>query len=108
MQEAEKLGQGSVLCEILGSCASILTERTALNFLQLLSGTILTYHYAKALEGSKTRLPDTRKTIPGLRRAQNMPQWRGTNHRMGLYDAILIKENISHRFIEQRLQRHAF
>tara|TARA_A100001015_G_scaffold318582_1_gene438893 strand:- start:2634 stop:3476 length:843 start_codon:yes stop_codon:yes gene_type:complete len=96
-QEGDFVDQGSVICEIKGPCASILTaERTALNFLQLLSGTAtLTWHYVKALEGGSTRLLDTRKTIPGLRLAQKYAVrcGGGINHRIGLYDAILIKEN---------------
>ncbi|MBF8270021.1 MAG: nicotinate-nucleotide pyrophosphorylase, partial [Gammaproteobacteria bacterium] len=71
-------------------------ERTALNFLQLLSGTAtVTNAYVSMLEGMKTRLLDTRKTIPGLRSAQKyaVTCGGGKNHRMGLYDAILIKEN---------------
>jgi nicotinate-nucleotide pyrophosphorylase (carboxylating) len=85
------------LCTITGLTRSILTgERTALNFLQLLSGTAtLTRKYVDLIAGTQTRLLDTRKTIPGLRTAQKyaVACGGGTNHRMGLYDAILIKEN---------------
>ncbi len=87
-------------CELLrlsGPARSLLSgERTALNFLQLLSGTATTvYQTLAALSGTHTRLLDTRKTIPGLRLAQKYAVRcaGGTNHRMGLYDAFLIKEN---------------
>lgn len=80
-----------------GNARSILTaERTALNFLQLLSGTATrTREYAKHLTGSSARLLDTRKTIPGLRLAQKyaVHTGGGVNHRIGLFDAFLIKEN---------------
>jgi nicotinate-nucleotide pyrophosphorylase (carboxylating) len=80
-----------------GPARALLTaERTALNFLQLLSGTATAAHtYAVLLEGTKSRLLDTRKTIPGLRTAQKyaVRVGGGHNHRMGLFDAILIKEN---------------
>lgn len=85
------------LCEINGYARSILTaERTALNFLQTLSGTATTtYLFLQKLKGSQTRLLDTRKTIPGLRLAQKyaVKCAGATNHRLGLYDAYLIKEN---------------
>ncbi len=90
-------GAGETLCEIEGDARSILTaERTALNFLQLLSGTAtLAARYAEAVDGTGARVLDTRKTIPGLRVAQKYAVRCGgcNNHRMGLYDAILIKEN---------------
>ncbi len=85
------------LCTIRGVARHVLTgERTALNFLQTLAATAtVTYHYAKKLEGTKTRLLDTRKTLPGLRLAQKYAVrcGGGVNHRLGLYDAFLIKEN---------------
>lgn len=85
------------LCKIKGPARSILTaERTALNFLQTLSGTAtLTKKFADKLKGTKTKLLDTRKTLPGLRLAQKQAVkfGGGNNHRFGLYDAILIKEN---------------
>ncbi len=85
------------LCRIKGNARTILTaERCALNFLQTLSGTATkTHHYLEELKGKKTRLLDTRKTIPGLRVAQKyaVACAGGVNHRMGLYDAFLIKEN---------------
>lgn len=86
-----------VLCVVQGPARSVLTgERSALNFLQSLSGTAtLTRRYADALAGTQTKLLDTRKTIPGLRAAQKYAVrcGGGQNHRMGLYDAVLIKEN---------------
>lgn len=87
----------TVLCELSGNARALLTgERVALNFLQTLSGTAtLTSHYVKELVGSKTQLLDTRKTLPGLRSAQKyaVTCGGGTNHRIGLFDAFLIKEN---------------
>ncbi|NNM51726.1 MAG: carboxylating nicotinate-nucleotide diphosphorylase [Pseudomonadales bacterium] len=83
--------------QLQGKARSLLTgERTALNFLQLLSGTATVVHrYVQELEGTSARLLDTRKTIPGLRWAQKyaVTCGGGKNHRMGLYDAFLIKEN---------------
>jgi len=88
---------GQVLCRVAGPARALLTgERTALNFLQLLSGTATGAHeYAQLLEGTPCRLLDTRKTIPGLRSAQKyaVRVGGGQNHRIGLYDGILIKEN---------------
>lgn len=88
---------GSVLVNLQGNARSLLTgERTALNFLQMLSGTATTTHqYVKCLAGSRTKLLDTRKTIPGFRLAQKyaVTCGLGTNHRIGLFDAYLIKEN---------------
>ena len=85
------------ICTLSGSTRALLTgERTALNFLQTLSGTAtLAKQYADAVAGTGTRILDTRKTIPGLRLAQKYAVTCGGcyNHRMGLYDAILIKEN---------------
>ncbi|CUA86777.1 carboxylating nicotinate-nucleotide diphosphorylase [Pseudidiomarina woesei] len=87
----------SLLCELEGPARVILTgERTALNFLQTLSGVATTTaYYVRHLEGSDTRLLDTRKTIPGLRTALKYAVvcGGGFNHRIGLYDAYLIKEN---------------
>ncbi|GIU02912.1 carboxylating nicotinate-nucleotide diphosphorylase [Shewanella morhuae] len=86
-----------LLCELSGPARIILTgERTAMNFIQTLSGVAtLTKHYVDKLAGTHTRLLDTRKTIPGLRTAQKyaVTCGGGKNHRMGLYDAFLIKEN---------------
>ncbi len=76
--------------------ALLIGERTALNFLQLLSGTAtLAHQYARTVAGTNCRILDTRKTIPGLRVAQKYAVRVGgaSNHRIGLYDAVLIKEN---------------
>ncbi|AXR07475.1 carboxylating nicotinate-nucleotide diphosphorylase [Salinimonas sediminis] len=87
----------TTLVSLQGNARSILTaERTALNFLQTLSGTAtVTAYYASLLAGSPTRILDTRKTLPGLRLAQKyaVSCGGGTNHRIGLFDAYLIKEN---------------
>lgn len=97
VHDGDKVTANTVLCEISGPAAILLTgERTALNFLQTLSGTATTTaRYVALLAGSKTRLLDTRKTLPGLRLAQKyaVACGGGKNHRMGLYDAFLIKEN---------------
>jgi len=86
-----------VICKLVGPAHTLLTgERTALNFLQTLSATATTTaRYVKAIDASKTRILDTRKTIPGLRLAQKyaVTCGGGMNHRVGLFDAILIKEN---------------
>lgn len=85
------------VCTLQGPAHALLTgERTALNFLQLLSGTAtLARRYADSVKGFDVRLLDTRKTIPGLRTAQKYAVRCGgcDNHRMGLYDAIMLKEN---------------
>ena len=86
-----------VLCELESDARALLTgERTALNFLQLLSGVATqTRRYVDAVAGTSARIYDTRKTLPGLRGAQKyaVAVGGGANHRMGLYDAVLIKEN---------------
>ena len=86
-----------VICKIVGPARALLTgERTALNFLQTLSSTATTTaDFAKAGEGTSAKVLDTRKTIPGLRLAQKyaVTCGGGVNHRVGLFDAILIKEN---------------
>ncbi|MCK8046171.1 carboxylating nicotinate-nucleotide diphosphorylase [Shewanella sp. 1CM18E] len=86
-----------LLCELEGPARAILTgERTAMNFIQTLSGVAtLTKLYVDKLAGTHTRLLDTRKTIPGLRTAQKyaVTCGGGQNHRIGLFDAFLIKEN---------------
>jgi nicotinate-nucleotide pyrophosphorylase (carboxylating) len=98
--DGELLSADTLLFELEGSARSLLTgERTALNFLQLLSGTATRCrHYASLVEGTGVRLLDTRKTIPGLRRAQKYAVTCGAcyNHRIGLFDAYLIKENHIH------------
>ena len=95
--DGDAIHAGQSVCQIEGSTRTILTgERSALNFLQLLSGTAtITHDYVRLLASSKTHLLDTRKTIPGLRSAQKyaVSCGGGSNHRMGLFDAILIKEN---------------
>ncbi|KZN28906.1 nicotinate-nucleotide pyrophosphorylase [Pseudoalteromonas luteoviolacea S2607] len=95
--DGDKLSANSRIFEAKGSARAILTaERTALNFVQTLSGTATTTaHYVKALENSNTQLLDTRKTIPGLRALQKyaVSCGGGKNHRIGLFDAFLIKEN---------------
>ncbi len=97
VSEGDWLDTEASLCRIHGAASRILTaERTALNFLQTLSATATqTYRYAQKLQGTQTRLLDTRKTLPGLRVAQKYAVrcGGGVNHRMGLYDAFLIKEN---------------
>jgi nicotinate-nucleotide pyrophosphorylase (carboxylating) len=89
--------EGGPVLALTGSARAILTaERTALNFLARLSGVAtLTARYVRALDGSKARILDTRKTTPGLRALEKaaVAAGGGTNHRTGLYDAILIKEN---------------
>ncbi|MGB5410218.1 MAG: carboxylating nicotinate-nucleotide diphosphorylase [Woeseiaceae bacterium] len=86
-----------IVCKLVGSARSLLTgERTALNFLQTLSATAtVTRAYVDAVDGTGTRILDTRKTLPGLRKAQKyaVTCGGGQNHREGLFDAILIKEN---------------
>ena len=96
-EEGANVGVGDSIASITGNARAILSgERTALNFLQTLSGTAtIVRKYLTALEGTKTKLLDTRKTLPGLREAQKyaVKVAGGTNHRRGLYDAYLIKEN---------------
>ena len=96
-QDGDTVKAGASLCVMSGGARSLLTaERTALNFLQLLSATAtVTAHYVKAVQGTQCRILDTRKTIPGLRLAQKyaVKCGGGHNHRVGLFDAILIKEN---------------
>lgn len=95
--DGDSLAAGAALCRLDGPARALLTgERTALNFLQMLSGTATaTARYVEAVAGTKARILDTRKTIPGLRLAQKYAVrcGGGVNHRMGLFDAILIKEN---------------
>ncbi|MHB8346774.1 MAG: carboxylating nicotinate-nucleotide diphosphorylase [Acidiferrobacterales bacterium] len=95
--DGDRVELNQVLCQLHGRARPILSgERTALNFLQLLSGTAtLTRHFVDAIQGTDARILDTRKTIPGLRFAQKYAVrcGGGSNHRMGLYDAVLIKEN---------------
>ena len=99
-RDGERIAAGQVLCTLAGPARALLTgERTALNFLQMLCGTAtLTRRYVEAVRGTRAIILDTRKTLPGLRRAQKyaVACGGGQNHRMGLYDAILIKENHLH------------
>lgn len=95
--DGDRVSAGQRLLTLTGSARSILTgERTALNFMQLLSGTAtVSRRYADQVAGQPLTLLDTRKTIPGLREAQKYAVRCGgcQNHRMGLFDAFLIKEN---------------
>ncbi len=95
--DGDVIAPGQVLCEIAADTRALLTaERSALNFLQLLSGTAtMTRLYVEAVAGTGAKIVDTRKTLPGLRLAQKYAVrcGGGTNHRLGLYDGILIKEN---------------
>lgn len=97
VEDGDKVERDQVLFRLQGSARSLLTgERAALNFLQTLSGTAtLSHEYAQRVAGTPVRLLDTRKTIPGLRLAQKYAVSCGGcfNHRIGLYDAFLIKEN---------------
>ena len=97
VDEGARAKANDVLCSLTGPARTILTgERSALNFLQLLSGTATaTRQYVDAVAGTNCRILDTRKTLPGLRTAQKYATRVGgaQNHRMGLYDAVLIKEN---------------
>ena len=96
-RDGDPIAAGSVLCHVYGRAQTMVTaERSALNFLQLLSGTATaTSRYVQALAGTRTRLLDTRKTLPGLRLAQKYAVrcGGGLNHRIGLYDGVLVKEN---------------
>jgi nicotinate-nucleotide pyrophosphorylase (carboxylating) len=96
-KEGDQVQAGALLLELSGMARSLLTaERTALNFLQLLCGTATrTNSYVQIVEGTRATLLDTRKTIPGLRLAQKYAVKTGgaENHRIGLFDAFLIKEN---------------
>ncbi|MFC4822476.1 carboxylating nicotinate-nucleotide diphosphorylase [Dokdonella ginsengisoli] len=95
--DGERVAAGAVLCQIEGAARTLVTgERTALNFLQTLSGTATaTATYVDAARGTRTTVLDTRKTLPGLRAAQKYAVriGGGRNHRIGLFDAVLIKEN---------------
>ncbi|UCC14390.1 MAG: carboxylating nicotinate-nucleotide diphosphorylase [Gammaproteobacteria bacterium] len=97
VEEGQTVDADTVLCTLEGTARGLLTgERTALNFMQLLSGTAtIARRYANAVADSGCQVLDTRKTIPGLRAAQKYAAAVGgvTNHRTGLFDGILIKEN---------------
>ena len=93
--DGDDIVTGSSVCELEGNARAMLTaERTGLNFLQLLSGVATrTRLFVRAVEGARAKILDTRKTLPGLRVAQKyaVRTGSGTNHRIGLYDGILIK-----------------
>ena len=95
--DGERITAGQTLFEIAGTARAVLSgERTALNFLQLLSGTASAARaYVDAVAGTRCRILDTRKTLPGLRTAQKYAVRCGgaDNHRLGLFDRVLIKEN---------------
>ena len=97
VREGDFVAAGTTLCVIRGRSRALLTaERCALNFLQLLSSVAtVTRQYVDAVKGTRAAILDTRKTLPGLRVAQKyaVTTGGGQNHRMGLWDAILIKEN---------------
>jgi len=96
-RDGQKIGPGQVVARLYGAASSILTaERTALNFLGRLSGiATLTAQFVEAIRGTKARILDTRKTTPGWRALEKyaVRMGGGFNHRMGLYDMMLIKEN---------------
>lgn len=100
VNEGDSVDPVKVICTFEGSSrAMVSAERSALNFLQTLSGVAtVTASYACALQGTRTRVLDTRKTIPGLRQAQKyaVRVGGGVNHRMGLYDTVMLKENHIH------------
>jgi len=95
--EGDRIAKGTVIATLQGHNRALVTaERTSLNFLQTLSGTATTTaHYVDAVRGTGTKILDTRKTIPGLRQAQKyaVRVGGGVNHRMALYDAVMLKEN---------------
>jgi nicotinate-nucleotide pyrophosphorylase (carboxylating) len=95
--DGQRVTPGAVICNLSGHARALVSaERSALNFLQLLSGTATTTaDYVAAVAGTAARVLDTRKTVPGLRLAQKYAVrcGGGHNHRIGLYDAILVKEN---------------
>ena len=96
-KDGDQVPADAIICTLKGLSRSLLTgERSALNFVQTLSATATqTSHYVQAIAGTKTRILDTRKTLPGMRLAQKyaVTCGGGKNHRVGLYDMILIKEN---------------
>ena len=97
VREGERCAPNQMVVEIQGQARAMLSaERTALNFLQLLSAVATkTATYVALVQGTRAHIVDTRKTLPGLRLAQKYAVLTGggTNHRVGLYDAVLIKEN---------------
>ncbi|WP_460822614.1 carboxylating nicotinate-nucleotide diphosphorylase [Lysobacter olei] len=97
VSEGDRVRKGTVLATLQGRARALVSaERASLNFLQTLSGTAtVTARYVDAVSGTRARILDTRKTIPGLRQAQKyaVRVGGGINHRMGLYDAVMLKEN---------------
>ena len=95
--DGERVAAGALLCRVEGDARALVSaERTALNFLQTLSATAtVTASYVDAVRGTRAKILDTRKTLPGLRLAQKyaVRAGGGHNHRIGLFDAVLIKEN---------------
>jgi len=95
--EGQRVAAGTVLAVLHGRTRALVSaERTSLNFMQTLSGTAtVTARYVEAVRGTGTTILDTRKTLPGLRQAQKyaVRAGGGGNHRMGLYDAVMLKEN---------------
>ena len=114
-RDSDHLAPNALICTVHGPARGILTgERTALNFLQTLSATATkTHKFVRAVHGTRARILDTRKTLPGLRLAQKyaVTCGGGWNHRIGLYDMVLIKENhiaaaggITHAIVHARHQ----
>ena len=97
VNDGDKISSGDVILEVSGSYRALLTgERVALNFLQRMSGiATMTANYVEVLRDFKTKILDTRKTVPGLRLLDKYAVMTGggTNHRIGLYDMVLIKDN---------------
>ncbi len=96
-EEGDRIAKGTVIATLQGrNRALVSAERASLNFLQTLSGTAtMTAHYVDAVRGTGAKILDTRKTIPGLRLAQKsaVRVGGGVNHRIGLFDAVMLKEN---------------
>jgi len=97
IKEGDRVSKGDLICTIIGAYRAILTgERLALNFLQRMSGiATATAEFVDAIKDTKTQILDTRKTVPGLRLLDKyaVKAGGGTNHRIGLYDMVLIKDN---------------
>lgn len=97
IQDGARVAPGAIVMKISGTARSILTaERTALNFMQRLSGiSTQTYEFVKAVDGTQARILDTRKTTPGWRSLEKAAVvcGGGNNHRMGLYDRVMVKDN---------------
>lgn len=97
VEEGQRVGAGTVLATLQGRARALVSaERASLNFMQTLSGTATTTaHYVDAVRGTGARILDTRKTLPGLRQAQKyaVRAGGGVNHRIGLFDAVMLKEN---------------